>query len=190
MGRAVEAGCGGGWAAVVQLVPEPAPAWELVEQLSAADAAQRQIAVAELRRLGAAAAPALERGLARHDRVEVRRWCAVLLQQHRRRASACAIVSGTHDRVAAVRLAAVQALTDGRADSLGLDPVPLILHLARHDRSKRVRHAAMRFLTSQLQDRRARAAVQAVAVDPQSEPVLRRHCADALDRMTGPRLVL
>ena len=175
---------------VVELVPEPAPAWELVEQLGGADASQRQMVVGELRRLDVAAAPALERGLAGHDRVEVRRWCAVLLQHSRRRASACAIVSGTHDRVASVRLAALHALTDTRAGSLGLDPVPLILHLARHDRSKRVRGAAMHFLIAGLQDRRAQAAVQAVAADPQSDPGLRRQCADALTRAVGPRLAL
>lgn len=175
---------------MVELVPEPAPAWELVEQLGAADAVRRQRAVAELRRLGVAAAPALERGLVGHGRVEVRRWCGVLLQHSRRRASACAIVSGTHDRVAAVRLAALQALTDTRAGSLGLDPVPLVLHLARHDRSKRVRQAAMHFLIAQLQDRRAHSAVQAIAVDPQTEPALRQHCSEALDRVMGPRLAL
>lgn len=139
----------------------PAPAWALVEQLACRDLVVRLGAVAQLRALGTAAAPALERGLAGHTRPEVRRWCAHLLQQAHRRASACAIVAATNDPVAAVRLLALQALAGGpaRADDLGLDPIPHLVRLARHDRSKRVRRAALQHLGQRLHDPRARAAV-------------------------------
>ncbi len=141
----------------------PAPAWALVEQLASHDLSLRMQAVASLRALGTAAAPALERGLARHTRPEVRRWCAHLLQQACRRASASAIVAATNDPIAAVRLLALQALTGGpeRRDDLGLDPIPHLVRLARQDRSKRVREAALQRLAQCLHDPRARAAVAA-----------------------------
>jgi len=138
-----------------------APAWALVEQLACRDLVLRLRAVAQLRTLGAAAAPALERGLAGHSRVEVRRWCAHLLQQAHRLASACAIVAATNDPVAAVRVLALQTLAGGpgRVDDLGLDPIPHLVRLAHHDRSKRVRLAALAHLGQRLHDPRARAAV-------------------------------
>jgi|GEM_PF-6519572 len=138
---------------------DAAPAWALVEQLASRDLPQRMQAVASLRALGTDAAPALERGLAGHTRPEVRRWCAHLLQQAHRRASASAIVAATNDPFAAVRLLALQALAGGseQLNDLGLDPIPLLLRLARQDRSKRVRRAALQHLTQCLHDPRARA---------------------------------
>ena len=131
---------------------------------------RRMGAVASLRSVGAAAVPALERGLAHHPRSEVRRWCAHLLGRVRRRALAATIVAGTHDSVAAVRLLALQALAGGQ-DDLGLDPIP---DLARQDRSKGVRRAALPQLTARLHDARARAVVGDVAADAATEPALRR----------------
>ncbi len=137
----------------------PTPAWALVEELSCRDIAQRMRVVASLRSLGTAAAPALERGLTRHARPEVRRWCAQLLLQAHRRASAPAMVAATNDPIAEVRLLALHALAGdaGRWEDLGLDPVPHLVRLARQDRSKRVRQAALDELRLRPHDPRVRA---------------------------------
>jgi len=161
---------------------EPGPAWTLVELLGSRDAAERTAAVARLRALGRSAAPALERGLAGHARDNVRRWCAQLLSEYGRHGSACAIVGATHDRVAAVRLLALQALADPvRSEEFGLDPLPHLVRLARYDRSKRVRGAALRALTLRLPDARAVGALAAAAADPRTDGELRRTCLRALD---------
>lgn len=161
---------------------EPGPAWMLVEQLGASDASQRMAAVSRLRTLGVSAAQALEQGLRGHPRVHVRRWCAHLLAESGRRASACAIVAATHDRVAAVRLLALRALAEpSRQEEFALDPIPHLVRLARHDRSARVRRTAVEILTRRLPDARAVSVLGEAVGDPRTEPDLRRKCLRALD---------
>lgn len=140
---------------------DAAPSWVLVEQLASRDLGQRMRAVAALRLMERDAAPALERGLAGHARPEVRRWCAYLLLRAHRPESASAICAATVDPVAAVRLLAVQALAGDldAAHGLEVDPIPLLVRLARQDRSKRVRCAALQQLLRCPQDPRARAAI-------------------------------
>jgi hypothetical protein len=147
--------------------PDPGRAWSLVELLAAPEVGRRMRAVAELCALGASAAPALERGLSCHGSDEVRRWCAQLLSAAcADGGAAAAIVGATHDRTAAVRLLAVQALGDPeRSAALGVDPVPHLVRMARFDRSKRVRRWALRALRLRLPDPRAAATLAAAAGD-------------------------
>ena len=170
---------------------EPGPAWMLVEELGASDARQRMAAVARLRTLGVSAAPALEQGLQGHPRVHVRRWCAQLLSECGRRNSACAVVAATHDRVAAVRLLALRALAEpGRGEEFALDPIPHLIRLARHDRSMRVRRAALDSLTRRLRDPRVPPVLAEAARDPRTEPELRLKCLRGLEsvRPEGRRI--
>lgn len=167
--------------------PAPAPAWALVEELASRDRARRMRAVTQLRSLGQAAAPALERGLACDSRVEIRRWCAHLLQQGRHRGSASAIVAATHDPIATVRLLALHALAGdpGPDDDLGLDPVPHLVRLVRQDRSKRVRQAALQHLRQRLDDPRARAAVAEASASGAARVIPPRRGALWLPREVG-----
>lgn len=160
---------------------EPAPAWGLVEDLASPDVRQRMGAVAALRALGRSAAPALERGLVHDSRAVVRRWCAHLLGLLPGRSSASAILTGTQDPLAIIRLLSLQALATRaeRGDDLGLDPVPHMVRLARQDRSKRVRHAALEFLAGRGRDPRVSACLRAAAEDAAIPAALRQTCLRA-----------
>jgi HEAT repeat protein len=152
-------------------------------------------AVAALRALGKAAAPALERALVHDRRPVVRRWCAHLLGQISGRASACALLTGTHDRLAIVRLLCLQALVTraSQGEDLGVDLVPHIVRLARSDRSKRVRSAALEVLAARPRDARAAACLAAAAADSDLPAEVRQVCvsaAAATPLPTRPRAVV
>ena len=170
---------------------DPAPAWGLVEALASPDVRRRMAAVSALRALGRSAAPALERGLVHDSRPVVRRWCAHLLGLMPGRGSASAILTGTQDPLAIVRLLSMQALAarTERGD-MGLDPVPHMVRLARHDRSKRVRHAALEILAARARDPRAAACLLDAATDPAVPEDLRRSCMRAARALPDRRTTL
>ncbi len=143
-----------------------------MEQLASEDVRSRMAAVDQLRTLGTAAAPALQQALRHDQRPVVRRWCTHLLGVVGGRNAASAIVSATGDSVAAVRLLALQTLALGQAGGkdLGLDPVPHLVRLARQDRSKRVREAALQFLATRRADPRAAACLRAASLEAPPPP--------------------
>lgn len=161
---------------------DPAPAWGLVESLATADVRQRMAAVAALRMLGRGAAPALERGLVHDRRPLVRRWCAHLLRAVPGRASACALLSGIHDRLAIVRLLSLQGLVARAAqgEDLGVDLLPHIVRLARSDRSKRVRVEALEVLAARALDPRVTPCLSAAVQDTDLPLAVRQACLQAL----------
>ena len=145
-------------------------------------------AVAELRTLGKGASPALEQGLVHDRRAVVRRWCAQLLAQVPGRASACALLSGTHDRLAIVRLLSLQALVAraGTGEDLGLDLIPHLVRLGRSDRSKRVRGAALAVLAARPRDGRVAACLAAAVEDAALPREVRQACLAATASAPGP----
>lgn len=177
-----------GGADEVRSVTDPAPAWGLVEALATSDVRLRMAAVAELRALGRAASPALERGLVHDRRAVVRRWCSQLLGLVPGRTSACALLSGTHDRLAIVRLLCLQALATRAAtgEDLGLDLIPHVVRLARSDRSKRVRAAALESLAARPRDPRAAACLAAAVADAALPRDVRQRCLAAAASTAPP----
>lgn len=116
---------------------------DLVQQLASKE--QRPKAWKELLDLGLPARDAVREGL-RHGHWEVRRWCALWLDQYADTESLHALIPLLRDPKSQVRMFALHALTCDRckAGENPIDVVPLLIERIREDESIRVRrHAVM-----------------------------------------------
>ncbi len=121
---------------------------ELVARLGSKD--ERAAAWKELLSLGLSARDAVREGLG-HANWEVRRWCAIWLDNYADTESLHALIPLLRDPKSKVRLFAVHSLACDRckAGENPIDVVPLLIERIRQDESIRVRRHAVMLLAFQ-----------------------------------------
>ncbi len=153
---------------------------DLVQSL--VDGETRFDAYLALVEMGADAIPAIREGLAHHQ-WEVRRWCAMCLDQIADPESLDALVPLLRDPKSKVRLWAVHSIscehcTDAKCT---VDVVPLLVERVELDESLRVRRMATAMLGSEFLDRRAVPTFERVLAEEEDRKLI-GHAQRGLDR--------
>ncbi|MEZ4587074.1 MAG: HEAT repeat domain-containing protein [Gemmatimonadales bacterium] len=132
--------------------------------------------------VGHAALPAIREGLG-HGNWQVRKWCAMILDQTADAESLAALVPLLRDPKADVRLWAVHSLAcDHCKDDVScpVDAVPHLVERIRHDDSIRVRRMAAIMLGTDFADARAVPVLEGLLDDLDQK--LREHARRGLER--------
>jgi HEAT repeat protein len=151
---------------------------------SPADSTGRFEAYQALVSLGAAALPALREGL-RNEDWQVRRWCAICLDQVADADALRDLVPLLRDPKSKVRLWAVHALAcDHCKDDVRcpVDVVPLLIERIETDDSIRVRRMAVIMLTTDFADARAVPVLERI-LGNESDKKLLLHAEGGLQRL-------
>ena len=133
--------------------------------------------------LGAAALPATIDGL-RHPNWQVRRWCAMYMDEHADDEALHALVPLLEDSKAIVRLWALHSVSceHCKDDQCPIDVTPLLLDRLERDDSIRVRRMAAAMIAFRPPDRRAVPHLRSVEKTTDDRK-LRFHCGHALQRL-------
>ena len=156
--------------------PEEAEARRLVDRLADLDPPEpRHEIIDKLGKLGASAIAAVRDGL-RHGNWQVRRWCAIYLDQHPDAVSLELVIPLLRDPKKEVRLWAVHTLSCDRCKGgvTPLDVVPLLIERIELDESIRVRRMATAMLAYGKPDVRAVPILEAL-VEHDPDPKVRNH---------------
>jgi len=156
----------------------------LVELLGASRGVERFESYQALVAMGTHALPALRHGL-RHTEWQVRRWCAICLDQVADEEALADLLPLMHDPHPKVRLWAVHSVAcDHCKDGVAcpVDVVPHLIERIRQDSNLRVRRMAVIMLGSEFSDPRAIDVLTDV-VSQETDTRLVLHAKRALDRL-------
>lgn len=160
---------------------------ELVENLTEADT--RYPAYMALHELGAEALPAIHAGLG-HGKWQVRKWCAMYLDQHANDDSFELLKPLLRDPKMDVRLWATHSISceHCKEGECPVDFVPLLVERIEMDESIRVRRMAVCMLGEAPPDIRALPALKRIIAEDEDRK-LRAHVERELDRFREVGLV-
>ncbi len=153
------------------------------------DSEKRFPAYCALQKMGRAALPAVREGL-KHGNWQVRRWCAMYLDQNADAESLERLIPLLRDPKSLVRLWAVHSISceECKEDECPVDVVPLLIERIEIDESIRVRRMAVAMLAIRAPDARVLPAFKMV-LDQDSDRKLRLHAETGLHRYREAGLV-